>query len=118
MRNLTAAVCLAVALLMGGTGASWSADFQKGVKAYQGGNYATALREWTPLAEQGDAFAQHNLGIMYENGQGVPQDYKAVARWYRLAVEQGHAKAQFNRYRPVKPLWRSGGRVSYPAFDA
>ena len=36
------------------------------------------------------------LTILYANGQGVPQDYKAAVRWYRLAAEQGHAGAQVN----------------------
>ena len=40
-------------------------DFQKGLAAAQAGDYATALQEWTPLAEAGDAAAQYNLGIMY-----------------------------------------------------
>ena len=40
--------------------------------------------------------AQYNLGVMYENGQGVPQDYKTAVKWYRLAAEQGDAGAQFN----------------------
>jgi hypothetical protein len=53
MRNLTTTLCLTVALLFGCTGVCKSADFQKGVAAYQSGDYATALREWTPLAEQG-----------------------------------------------------------------
>ena len=48
-------LCLSVALLFGCTGVCKSADFQKGVTAYQSGDYATALREWTPLAKQGDA---------------------------------------------------------------
>jgi len=52
----------------------WSADFQKGLAAAQKGDFVTALREWEPLAEQGDADAQFNLGIMYANGQGVIQD--------------------------------------------
>ena len=43
-----------------------SADYNKGWEAYNIGDYATALREWKPLAEQGDAFAQYNLGTMYE----------------------------------------------------
>ena len=55
MRNLTATLCLSVALLFGCTGVCKSADFQKGVTAYQSGDYATALREWTPLAKQGGA---------------------------------------------------------------
>jgi TPR repeat protein len=79
--------------LLVGTPAS-SADFQKGVTAYDSGDYATALREWEPLAKQGYASAQHNLGLMYENGQGVLQDYKTAVNWYRLAAEQGDAYAQ------------------------
>ena len=89
MRKLTAVFCLAAALLMGGTGISWSADFQRGYEASKRGDYVTALREWTPLAKQGDASAQYNLGVMYGNGQGVPQDYKAALEWYTLAAEQG-----------------------------
>lgn len=45
-----------------------------GLRAAQEGDFATALKEWTPLAEQGDAAAQFNLGLMYATGQGVPQD--------------------------------------------
>ncbi|MDA7599387.1 sel1 repeat family protein, partial [Alphaproteobacteria bacterium] len=37
----------------------------------------------------------YNLGVMYKNGEGVPQNYKAAVKWYRLAAEQGDAKAQF-----------------------
>jgi len=47
-------------------------------------------------AEQGEAFAQLNLGWMYDKGDGVPQDYAEAVKWYRLAAEQGHAKAQYN----------------------
>ena len=88
MKNLTVTVtiCLAVALLFGSLGASWSQDFQKGLAAYDSGDYATALREWTPLAEQGHAGAQNNLGLMYYNGEGVPQDDKTAVKWYRLAA--------------------------------
>ena len=64
--------------------------------AYKSGDYATALREWTPLAKQGNADAQFDLGVMYELGQGVPQDGKTAVKWYRLAAEQGLADAQFN----------------------
>ena len=71
-------------------------DFQKGLAAAQAGDFATALLEWTPLAEAGDTNAQYNLGIMYDNGYGVPQDYKEAVKWYRLAAEQGYAKAQTN----------------------
>ena len=73
-----------------------SADFQKGLDAYNRGDYATALREWKPFAEQGDAEAQYNLGVMYENGDGVPQNYKTAVKRYTLAAEQGNAMAQSN----------------------
>ena len=47
-------------------------------------------------AEQGDAVAQFNLGVMYYGGEGVPQDYEEALRWYKLAAEQGYAVAQGN----------------------
>jgi TPR repeat protein len=72
------------------------ADFAKGSDAYQNKDYATALKEWKPLAEQGDASAQNNLGSMYGNGWGVTQDYKAAFKWYMLAAEQSDASAQLN----------------------
>ena len=71
-------------------------DFQKGLASAQAGDYATALKEWTPLAEAGGEVAQYNLGIMYGNGYGVPQDNAEAVKWYRLAAEQGYAKAQNN----------------------
>jgi len=42
----------------------------------------------------GDAYAQNNLGYMYEYGEGMPQDYQKALRWYRLAADQGEATAQ------------------------
>ena len=71
-------------------------DFQAGVDAYDRGDYATALKEWRPLADQGNASAQNSLGQMYEKGQGVAQDYQVAVWWYQKAVEQGHASAQNN----------------------
>jgi len=72
------------------------AGFDEGVAAYNRGDYATALREFRPLAEQGRAAAQYNLGVMYDKGRGVPQDYAAAVKWYRKAAAQGHAAAQYN----------------------
>ena len=66
-----------------------------GKEAIDRGDYATALKEWRPLAEQGEARAQTNLGVMYRLGEGVPQDNTEAVRWYRRAAEQGHTKAQF-----------------------
>ena len=53
--------------------------------------------KWYRLAaEQSAASAQFNLGVMYANGEGIPQDYQEAAKWNRLAAEQGHASAQNN----------------------
>jgi len=72
------------------------ADYQAGMDASNRGDYATALREWRPLAELGIAPAQLNLGLLYANGQGVPQDYVQARQWYEKAAIQGDALAQLN----------------------
>ena len=95
MKCLTAIICLTIGVLLGCVGVSWGADFQKGLAAHERGDFNTALREWKPLAEQGDARAQGLLGGMYELGQGVPQDDKAAVKWYRLAAKQRYAYAQY-----------------------
>jgi len=51
----------------------WSANFQRGLDAADRGDFLTALREWTPIAEQGHTNAQFNLGLMYDLGRGVPK---------------------------------------------
>ena len=55
MRRLTATLCLTLVVLLFSPTEVWSANFQKGLDAYNRGDYATALREWKPLAEQGNA---------------------------------------------------------------
>ena len=54
------------------------------------------FQETKKLAEGGIGLAQYNLGFMYDNGEGVPQDYKEAVKWYRKSAEQGHAIAQSN----------------------
>ncbi len=71
-------------------------DYRKGQEAFRRGDWATALREWRPLAEQGNGAAQRALGNMYNFGWGVPKDYAAAVKWYRKAAEQELAIAQFN----------------------
>ena len=92
MKRLIITLCLALGSFVVGC----SDDFQRGVEAYNKGDYATALKEWTPLADQGHAKAQYNLGVAYANGEGVLQDYKTAVKWYILSAEQGYAKAQYN----------------------
>ena len=78
------------------TSAFVQAGFDEGLVAANKGDYQTAFKEWKPLAEQGDAAAQYNLGYMYNNGQGVSQNYTQAVYWYKKAAEQGNADAQFN----------------------
>jgi TPR repeat protein len=59
-------------------------------------NVPHALKILTDDAENGIAEAQNYLGTMYANGQGVFQDHKESAKWYRFAAEQGDFKAQYH----------------------
>jgi TPR repeat protein len=72
------------------------ADFQAGVDAYQKGDYVGAAKEWRPLAESGDPIAQFNLGLLYLDGHGVPQNPAEAANWFRRAAEQDYTGAQHN----------------------
>jgi TPR repeat protein len=68
----------------------------QGYAAFKMGDYQKALEIWKPLAEKGSTAAQLSLGAMYEQGQGVAQDYAEAARWYGRAAAGGHASAQYN----------------------
>jgi len=72
------------------------ASYQEGIDAYIKGNYAAALGNFKPLAEQGNAQAQFSIGVMYRQGQGVAQDDKQAVDWWSKASEQGHVEAQDN----------------------
>ena len=72
------------------------ADFQAGLDAYQKGDYVGAAKEWRPLAEQGSAEAQYNMGLLYLDGHGVPQSTAEAANWFRRAAEQDYTQAQHN----------------------
>jgi len=56
--------------------------------------FVTAHQLFLDLADKGIAEAQINLGMMFESGQGVPQDFNEAIRWYRLAADQKLIKAQ------------------------
>ena len=73
---------------------AWGQDLEKAVAAHNRGDYATALREFRRLAEQGHALAQVTLGEMHRKGQGVPKDDTEAVKWYLKAAEQGDVTAQ------------------------
>jgi len=74
----------------------FSADLEKGLAAFNEGDYATSLAECQPLADEGIAGAQFCVGRLYANGFGVAMDDALAIKWYTLACEGGHAEAQFN----------------------
>ena len=94
MRNLARSIVLLLAL--GLSEPVLAGPLEDADAAFLKQDYATALRLLRPLAEQGDATAQFNLGVMYRNGEGVPKDDAQAIKWYRLAAAQGNARAQNN----------------------
>ena len=92
LRRSLRAVAIAILLSLIATPA-W-AGLDEAHAAYERGDYATALSELRPLANQGNAFAQGRLAWLYHMGLGVPQDYTEALKWYRKAVEQNEAEAQ------------------------
>lgn len=94
MHNYQLAGLTALMLVL--SSVSWSADYAKGKQAYDSADYETALTEWQPLADEGNANSQFGLGLLYGNGFGVALNDDEALKWYRLAAEQGHAEAQCN----------------------
>ena len=89
--NKLHSLALAITLLVGSVSVATAQDYDKGLKAAQAGDFQTALQEWRPLAEEGDADAQYNLGMMCRSGRC----HAEAVKWLRLAAEQGHANAQY-----------------------
>lgn len=94
IRARRTAVLALVSLCLLTAGAA--AGIREGADAYGRGDYATALKEWLPAAEQGDANALFNLGQLYRLGQGVPKDVQKAEDYYRRSAEKGHIGAQGN----------------------
>jgi len=93
--TLTKSKLITIVLTLGLHTVAFS-GYHQGLAAYQAANYARALKEWVPLANKGNAEAQFGLGSMYDDGEGVKQDFKQALVWYRKAAEQGNASAQEN----------------------
>ena len=90
-------------------GVATAGPFENAVAAYQRGDYATALKLWHLLAENGDADAQFHLGVMHESGQSVLRNDADAIKWYRQAAEQDDAVAQFN----LGIMYAKGGAPNY-----
>ena len=107
----TLALGLAVFLL---TKPALAGPYEDAVAAYTRRNYTAAQQLWRPLAGQGNAAAQYNLGVLYDNGQGVPRDKAEALKWYRLAAGQGLADAQFK----LGALYETGQGVAQSDLEA
>ena len=95
MRNLIKTFLVMLMLMLSFSHAAIAGDLEDAIAAAKKGDFATALRLWTPLAEQGDIEAQFNLGMLYADGKGVAQNYKSTVRWYTLSAKQGNYQAQY-----------------------
>jgi len=88
-------VLLWIGVLLLGTTSMLCADTAAGLQAFRKADYPAAYREWRAAADQGQAEAQYNLGILYLKGLGVARNPEEAFRWFLLAADQGQADAQF-----------------------
>jgi uncharacterized protein len=88
------AILALLLLVLGLVAPAAATELDDAVAAAHRGEYATALRRLSPLAEQGDARAQFDIGFMHAFGWGVPRNPAEAITWYRKAADQGLAVAQ------------------------
>ncbi len=74
---------------------SFADNYDDALKAANLGDYKKAYQLWLVDADKGSAVAQRNIGLMYEDGLGVPQEARKAVKWYRLSAMQGHVKSQY-----------------------
>jgi uncharacterized protein len=87
---------LALLYLLATAGFAAASPFDDASAAYERGDYVQAMKLFRQLAERGHQWAQRRLGLIYAEGQGVPQDYEEAVKWYRLAAAQGNVPAQYS----------------------
>ena len=93
-RYMASAAVWYVVAASAATAGSPEEDFRSGLSAFNGGDFAGAMRLWRPLADSNDARSQAGIGFMYHRGLGVKTDDAQAAFWLRKAAEQGQAEGQ------------------------
>jgi TPR repeat protein len=93
MRELLISFVVFVLVLL--TSAAIADNYDDALQAANVGDYKKAYQLWLIDAEKGSAVAQRNIGLMYDEGLGVPQNGKKAVKWYRMAAEQGEKLAQY-----------------------
>ena len=97
-KGQTVLAAIAAVLVIGITAVFATGAAQDGIGLVNDflGNSAEAVKWYTLAADRGFADAQNNLGVCYENGNGVAKSYAEAVKWYKLAAEQGDSDAQVN----------------------
>jgi TPR repeat protein len=108
MKLFSAVLLVLVSLL---TSPAVAQNYVKAFNAYLRGDYELAERGFRPLAERGNVLAQYKLGLMYNRGEGVQQDFGEAVRWFHRAASQGYAPAQ--RSLAIKYEKGQGAKRSY-----
>jgi TPR repeat protein len=104
-------ILLSSLAVLGFSGHAWA---DQGYDAYMQKDYAKALKYWRPQAERGDAYSQFSIGVLYSNGEGVPQDNAKAIYWYRKAAENGEIEAQL----VLGDIYRDGSGVKQDKKEA
>ena len=94
MKKSSLRICLFMFGVLSAT--TVSAGFEQANAAFMAGNYALAQKELKPLLAKGDARSQYAMGVMAENGFGMPKNPRLAADWYLKAAKQGNTDAQYN----------------------
>ena len=114
VKHTLKSLALTIALLISNASIGYAQDFDRGVEAFNRGDYAQAARQWQPLAEQGRADAQYALGEMYKNGQGVKQDFTLAFELISKSANQGIVVAKY----ALGEMYLNGQGVEYNAGTA
>ena len=95
MKILLLSILISISLI----GASYAESYTAGYSAYSQGDYETAIQKWTKASEDGIGGipSENALGDMYYFGNGVTQDYKEAAKWYKKAAyDHNHIPGSVN----------------------
>jgi TPR repeat protein len=85
---------LAVAAQFLGIAGAGAGPWEDGMASYNRGDYMPAIRLFRPLAEHGNAKAQHLIGVMYHRGEGVARNSVRAFAWFSLAAAHGDREAK------------------------
>lgn len=85
-----------LAMLGASVGTAFAVDLFSAQAAYDKGDYEEALKQFSTMAEGGNALAMSSAGVMYDMGQGTKKDYDKATEWYKKSADAGNQFGQFN----------------------